>query len=53
MSKGIIYIMTSAVPGLIKIGKNGSANGEISFKTRFTKDTISRISQSNVYSLLY
>ena len=28
MSKGIIYIMTSAVPGLIKIGKTGSANFE-------------------------
>ena len=28
MSKGIIYIMTTAVPGLIKIGKTGSANYE-------------------------
>lgn len=28
MLKGIIYIMTSAVPGLIKIGKTGSANFE-------------------------
>jgi len=28
MGKGIIYIMTSAVPGLIKIGKTGSANFE-------------------------
>ncbi len=28
MSKGIIYIMTTAVPGLIKIGKTGSANFE-------------------------
>jgi hypothetical protein len=28
MSKGIIYIMTTAVPGLIKIGKTGPANFE-------------------------
>lgn len=28
MSKGIIYIMTTAVPGLIKIGKTGSASFE-------------------------
>lgn len=28
MAKGIIYIMTTAVPGLIKIGKTGSANFE-------------------------
>lgn len=28
MSKGIIYIMTTAVPGLIKIGKTGCANFE-------------------------
>lgn len=28
MSKGIIYIMTTAVPGLVKIGKTGSANFE-------------------------
>lgn len=28
MSRGIIYIMTTAVPGLIKIGKTGSANFE-------------------------
>ena len=28
MAKGIIYIMTSIVPGLIKIGKTGSANFE-------------------------
>ena len=28
MSKGIIYIMTTVVPGLIKIGKTGSANYE-------------------------
>ena len=28
MSKGIIYIMTTAVPGLIKIGKTRSANFE-------------------------
>ena len=28
MSKGIIYIMTTAVPGLIKIGKTGTANFE-------------------------
>lgn len=28
MSKGIIYLMTTAVPGLIKIGKTGSANFE-------------------------
>ena len=28
MSKGIIYIMTSVVPGLIKIGKTGSSNFE-------------------------
>ena len=28
MKKGIIYIMTTAVPGLIKIGKTGSANFE-------------------------
>ena len=28
MNKGIIYIMTSVVPGLIKIGKTGSANFE-------------------------
>lgn len=26
MAKGIIYIMTSAIPGLIKIGKTGSSN---------------------------
>ena len=30
MSKGIIYIMTSVLPGLIKIGKTGSD----SFETR-------------------
>lgn len=28
MTKGIIYIMTTVVPGLIKIGKTGSANFE-------------------------
>lgn len=28
MEKGIIYIMTTAVPGLIKIGKTGSSNFE-------------------------
>lgn len=28
MAKGIIYIMTSVVPGLIKIGKTGSSNFE-------------------------
>lgn len=28
MNKGIIYVMTTAVPGLIKIGKTGSANFE-------------------------
>lgn len=28
MGKGIIYIMTTAVPGLIKIGKTGSSNFE-------------------------
>lgn len=28
MAKGIIYVMTSAVPGLIKIGKTGSDNFE-------------------------
>jgi len=28
MSKGIIYIMTTVVPGLIKIGKTGSSNFE-------------------------
>lgn len=28
MGKGIIYIMTSVVPGLIKIGKTGSSNFE-------------------------
>ena len=28
MAKGIIYIMTTVVPGLIKIGKTGSANFE-------------------------
>ena len=28
MSKGIIYVMTTVVPGLIKIGKTGSANFE-------------------------
>lgn len=28
MAKGIIYIMTTVVPGLIKIGKTGSANYE-------------------------
>lgn len=28
MSRGIIYIMTTAVPGLIKIGKTGSPNFE-------------------------
>lgn len=28
MSKGIIYIMTTAVPGLIKIGKTGSQSFE-------------------------
>ena len=28
MAKGIIYVMTTAVPGLIKIGKTGSANFE-------------------------
>ena len=27
-SKGIIYVMSSAVPGLIKIGKTGVANYE-------------------------
>ena len=26
MAKGIIYIMTTAVPGLIKIGKTNTAN---------------------------
>ena len=26
MAKGIIYVMTSVVPGLIKIGKTGSNN---------------------------
>lgn len=28
MAKGIIYVMTSIVPGLIKIGKTGSASFE-------------------------
>ena len=28
MAKGIIYLMTTAVPGLVKIGKAGSANFE-------------------------
>ena len=28
MSKGIIYIMTTVVPGLIKIGETGTANFE-------------------------
>lgn len=28
MSKGILYVMTTAVPGLIKIGKTGSKNFE-------------------------
>ena len=28
MAKGVIYVMTSAVPGLIKIGKTGTANFE-------------------------
>lgn len=28
MAKGIIYVMTTVVPGLIKIGKTGSANFE-------------------------
>ena len=28
MAKGIIYIMTTVVPGLVKIGKTGSANFE-------------------------
>ncbi len=28
MAKGIIYVMTTAVPGLIKIGKTGSSNFE-------------------------
>ena len=28
MSKGVIYLMTSVVPGLIKIGKTGSSNFE-------------------------
>ena len=28
MAKGIIYIMTTVVPGLIKIGKTGSDNFE-------------------------
>ena len=28
MNKGIIYLMTSVVPGLIKIGKTGSSNFE-------------------------
>ncbi|MBR6149134.1 MAG: GIY-YIG nuclease family protein [Lachnospiraceae bacterium] len=28
MAKGIIYVMTTAVPGLIKIGKTGSGNFE-------------------------
>ena len=28
MAKGIIYIMETVVPGLIKIGKTGSANFE-------------------------
>jgi hypothetical protein len=28
MSKGIIYLMTTAVPGLVKIGKTGSSNFE-------------------------
>lgn len=28
MSRGIIYVMTTVVPGLIKIGKTGSANFE-------------------------
>lgn len=28
MSKGIIYVMTTVVPGLIKIGKTGSSNFE-------------------------
>ena len=28
MAKGIIYVMTTAVPGLIKIGKTGSGNYE-------------------------
>ena len=28
MSKGIIYVMTTIVPGLIKIGKTGTQNFE-------------------------
>lgn len=28
MAKGIIYVMTTVVPGLVKIGKTGSGNYE-------------------------
>ena len=28
MAKGVIYVMTTVVPGLIKIGKTGTANFE-------------------------
>ena len=28
MAKGILYVMTTAVPGLIKIGKTGASNYE-------------------------
>lgn len=28
MAKGIIYVMTTVVPGLIKIGKTGTSNFE-------------------------
>ena len=29
MSKGILYVMSTAVPGLIKIGRTGSSNFEV------------------------
>lgn len=28
VSRGIIYVMTTVVPGLVKIGKTGSSNFE-------------------------
>lgn len=45
MSRGIIYIMTTIVPGLIKIGKTGSSN----FKNRM--DTLKRDGYRNVAGL--
>ena len=45
MAKGIIYIMTTVVPGLIKIGKTGTAN----FESRMY--TLERNGYSNVVGL--